>query len=382
MRPTVTTVSDTVVTPELRLDLDVLERNVARMAARAQALGVALRPHLKTHKCVEIARLQREAGARGVTVATFPEARAFARGGFDDILLAFPLDPGKAPEAIAMAREIRRFIAVVDDRGAAEALAAAARAAGLRLAVRLKVDCGYHRAGVDPASPASVELARFLAGAPSLEFDGILSHSGHAYSQPTPDAIAAIAEEERRVMAAFAGTLRAAGVTVKSVSVGSTPSMTFVQSLSGVDEARPGNYVFYDGMQVALGTCGVEDVAVSVVATVVSHQANASHFVIDAGALSLSKDGGPAHVARHLGMGLLLDETGRDVEPGLRLEALSQEHGLVRADAPGRLSGRFRVGDRVRVLPNHSCLAAAHFDAYACVRGGRAAGRWRIDRTR
>jgi D-serine deaminase-like pyridoxal phosphate-dependent protein len=375
-------VLDTAVTPALLLDLDVLERNVARMAARAKGLGVALRPHLKTHKCVEIARLQREAGARGVTVSTFPEARSFARGGFDDILLAVPLDPGKAGEAIEMARAIAAFRAVVDDRGAAEALAAAARAAGLRLHVWLKVDCGYHRAGVDPSKPGSIQLARFLDAAPSLEFDGILSHSGHAYAQETPEGIRRVAEEERAVMAAFAERLRGAGVAVKTVSVGSTPSMTFVESLAGVDEARPGNYVFYDGMQVGLGTCRVEDVAVSVLATVVSHQDGASHFIVDAGALSLSKDGGPAHVAKRLGMGALVREGGRDVEPGLTLDVLSQEHGLVRADSPARLAGRFRVGDRVRVLPNHSCLTVAQFDEYVCVRAGREAGRWAIDRTR
>ena len=205
-------------TPSIVLDVDVLERNVTRMAARAAALGVTLRPHVKTHKCAEIGKLQLERGARGITVATFAEARDFVTAGFTDVTLAFPLDPGKADLAIDLAREIPLFRSTVDDRGAAEALAAAARRAGIRAHVFLKVDCGYHRAGVNPSSPASLGLARFLSDSPSLAFDGLLSHSGHAYAQSSPEGIRRVAEEERAVMVEFAGTLRAAGIEVRRLS--------------------------------------------------------------------------------------------------------------------------------------------------------------------
>jgi D-serine deaminase-like pyridoxal phosphate-dependent protein len=157
--------------------------------------------------------------------------------------------------------------------------------------------------------------------------------------------------------------------------------MTHVARLDGVTEARPGNYAFYDAMQVALSCARVEDVAVTIAASVVSHQEGASHFVVDAGALALSKDQGPAHVARGLGYGSFLSPDG-GVEEGLRIDSLSQEHGIVRAASPDRIAGRFRVGDRVRILPVHSCLAVAHFDEYVLVRKGAEAGRWRIGRGR
>src|SRR5574341_312041 len=204
-----------ITTPALLLHLEVVERNLAWMAGRARELGVALRPHVKTHKCLELGRRQRAHGARGVTVATLVEAETFLAAGFDDVTWAFPLDPTHLPRVRRLA-ERGTLRVVTDDLETARAL----RGSGLH--VWLKVDCGYHRAGVDPASPYGLEAARELGRERGLVFDGILSHSGHAYHTTGKPEAAAVAEEERRVMVWFAELLRKDGIPVRGVSVGST----------------------------------------------------------------------------------------------------------------------------------------------------------------
>ena len=369
-------------TPALLLDLEVLERNVQRMADRVAALGARLRPHIKTHKCIEIGRLQLRRGARGITVATIVEAKDFAAHGFDDITWAVPVPLSRLDEVVELARRIT-FRVVVDSHEALEALAAAARAARISAHTWLKVDCGYHRAGVDPEAVASVELVRRLVDTPGITFDGILTHAGHAYHAKDAAERRRIADAERAVMVAFAERLWALGIPVPDVSVGSTPSITAAESLDGVTEVRPGNYVFYDYMQAAAGVCTVEDVAVSVLATVISHQPGAEHALVDAGALAMSKDLGPRDPAKRRGLGpLLAGIAGATLEPSVDLAAVSQEHGIVAGSSAAAIEGRFRVGGKVRILPNHSCLTAALFDEYHVVRGEEVVDRWKIWRGR
>ncbi len=361
-------------TPALLLHLDVVRRNVKRMAERAKQLGVKLRPHAKTHKCVELGRLQLEHGAHGLTVATTVEAEVFARAGVRDITWAFPVDPSHIARMRRLADATGATVRlVVDDLATAKALA------GSGLHVWLKVDCGYHRAGVDPASPYALEVARELGRERGLTFDGILSHSGHAYRTKTKQEAAQVAEQERSVMVGFAEQLRKEGVPLREISVGSTPAMAAVERLDGVTEARPGNYVFYDRTMVLIGCCAPEDVGVTVLASVVSHQPGAAHFIVDAGALALSKDTGPGHDGQPA-MGAVRGH------PELTIATLSQEHGLIRAESPAAIEGRFTVGEKVEIVPNHSCLTVAHFDEYHVVSGmddgGHVVDRWRVERGR
>jgi len=356
-------------TPALLLYRDAMERNLKHMADRAKRLGVALRPHIKTHKCLELGRRQEAHGARGVTVSTLSEAEAFARGGFTDLTWAFPLDRTHLPRVQRIA-ELTTVRVILDDLETAKAVS------GTGLHVWLKVDCGYHRAGVDPSSRYGLEVARELGAERGITFDGILSHSGHAYRTRNKDEAAQVAEQERQVMAWFAELLRKDGLPVRGVSVGSTPAMAAVKDLTGVTEARPGNYIFYDRTMVLIGCCEPQDVAVSVLATVVSHQPGASHFVVDAGALSLSKDLGPTHLGLEPAFG---DVRGH---PELTVASVSQEHGLIRAAAPAAIEGKYQVGDRIEIIPNHSCLTEAHFDEYVVMDGGRMIDRWHIERGR
>lgn len=355
-------------TPALLLHLDVVERNLSHMAGRARSLGVALRPHAKTHKCMELGRRQLALGAVGLTVATLAEAEAFVAGGITDLTWAFPLDAGQLPRVRRLAEHATLRV-VVDDLATARALA------GSGLHVWLKVDCGYHRAGVDPGSPHALDVARELGAERGITFDGILSHSGHAYRTTSRAEAAAVAEEERRVMAWFAELVRQAGVPVRGVSVGSTPAMAAAADLTGATEARPGNYVFYDRTMVLIGCCEQDAVGVTVLASVVSHQPGAAHVVTNAGALALSKDPGPAHVGPHA-FGAVRGH------PELTVASLSQEHGVVRAPSPAVIERRLRVGERMEIIPNHSCLTVAQFDEYHVVQDGRLVDRWPIARAR
>lgn len=362
-------------TPALLLDREVLEANLARMQAKADALGVALRPHAKTHKSAEVARRQRAHGARGLTVATLSEARYFADAGFDDLTWAFPVVLSRLAEAAELAERATLRL-LVDTPEAIDAL----EATGRPFHVFLEVDSGQHRSGVDPRSRRAGELARRLAEHPRLVFDGLLTHSGHAYRATSAEEAAAVAEEERRTMAELADRLRAEGVPVPVVSVGSTPAMGHVADLSGIDEARPGNYVFYDGTQAAIGSCSPADAALTVLASVVSSQPGGGRAVIDAGALALSKDPGPTHLpgGAPWGMGGVFEDlaayrAGRPSDR-LRVTGLSQEHGVV--------SGELPVGRRLRVLPNHSCLAVPNFSGYWVVEGDEVVDRWPIHQGR
>ncbi len=355
-------------TPALLLHIDVVERNLARMAERARRLGVALRPHAKTHKCPELGKRQMAHGAVGLTVATLAEAEAFIAAGITDLTWAFPIDATHIPHARRLgARATLRV--VTDDLATARALA------GSGLHVWLKVDCGYHRAGVDPASPYALDVARELAREDGLVFDGLLSHSGHAYQTASRPEAARVAETERETMVRCAQRLRVAGLVVRGISVGSTPAMVAAEDLTGVTEARPGNYIFYDRTMVLIGACEPDDVGVSVLASVVSHQPGGDHFVIDAGALALSKDTGPAHLRLAPAFGAVRGH------PALTVASLSQEHGVVRGPADA-LAEQFPVGARIEIVPNHSCLTVAHFDEYHVMRDGRIIDRWRIARGR
>ncbi len=369
-------------TPALLLDLDILDKNLSRMQKKISALGPALRPHIKTHKCVTIAERQRKLGARGITVSTFYEAEEFAKAGFDDITWAFPIPPVYAPRAVKLAGSVTLRV-LVDSPEAIQTLEDECKRAGGSIHVWLKIDCGNHRVGVDPASPQAVELVRRLSKSSLLAFDGILSHSGHAYNGSTRDEILAVANQERDVMVEFAGRMRRQGFQVPGVSIGSTPAMSIVENLDGITEVRPGNYCFYDHTMVALGVCGVENCALTLLASVVSHHHGASHFVVDAGALALSKDQGATHVQPQTGMGTLFEDYGRQrLHKGVVLKSLSQEHGKVVADHPSVIDGKFKVGERVRILENHSCLTVAHFDEYRVVRGNNIVDQWNILRGR
>src|SRR5215212_10139626 len=364
-------------TPSLVLDVGRVRRNAERMSARIRELGASLRPHVKTHKCVEVARIQTEGGTGGITVSTLAEARAFAAHGFRDITYAVPIEPGKFDEAIELSKLCERFALITDDAGIPPLLDDAARRAGVTLDLFMKVDCGYHRCGVEPERPEALEIPRRIADAKNLRFAGILTHAGHSYHARSRAELLAIARRERDLMAEFAARLRSDGVEVPTVSVGSTPTATHYEHLEGVDEARPGNYIFFDAFQATLGRCAFADCALTVLSAVVHRDRARRKVVLDAGAIALSKDRGPVELDSSCGYGRVLDLDGNDT--GARVGPLSQEHGEVLVE-DASLFDNLRVGSRVRVLANHSCLTAAQHAHYHVVEGANVIDRWEIHR--
>ncbi|MFC3675786.1 alanine racemase [Ferrovibrio xuzhouensis] len=353
-------------TPVLILDRARLLANTARMRDRAASLGLSLRPHMKTAKSATVAILA-HAGTKGpVTVSTLVEAAHFAAAGFRDILYAVPVAPQKLDQAAAIMRDTACDLKLITDNIAvAEAIAAAGRRLGVRFRTLIKIDCGLGRTGIAPDSPDLLPLAAALS-APGAELAGVLTHAGHSYHAHSIAEIKAIAEDERLAVVTAAGRLRAAGHACAIVSVGSTPTALHAESYAGVTEMRPGNYMFFDLFQAGVGSCRMEDIAVSVLATVVSHHPGRGHLLLDAGGLALSKDTGANEHSPGTGYGLVCRPGDAVPLPDLAVRDVHQEHGLVgrRDGGAADFLSAHPPGSRLRVLPNHSCMTAAMYDRY------------------
>lgn len=364
-------------TPSLVLDVERVRRNAARMTELAARNSVRLRPHIKTHKCIEVAKIQTVGSSGAVTVSTLAEAMAFAKHGFDDITYAIPIEKGKFADAFEMMRSGVRLKLLTDSLAAMEALLEASANAGLTPSVFVKIDCGTHRVGVEPHTPEAFEIPRFLSDAKHLHFAGILTHAGHSYDVKGHEAILKIARHERDVMVELAERLRNNGIEVPTISVGSTPTMSVIDHLEGIDEIRPGNYIFFDNYQATLGSCSFDDPALTVLAAVIHKDISRNKLVIDAGGIALSKDRGPVDLDPSCGYGRVLDLDGDDT--GMRVTGMSQEHGEIIVDDAATIAP-YNVGDRVRILANHSCLTAAQHDHYNVLENGVIVDRWETHR--
>ena len=356
-------------TPCLLLDEARLQRNIDRMNVRADMFGVKLRPHVKTAKCTQVAR-RIFGGATGpITVSTLREAEYFFADGFDDILYAVSIVPAKVARAAALVRAGARLRFVTDDLANARAVAAAAQQEDAHFEMLVEIDADGHRAGLRPDDGRIVDIARSLQSTPHLRFAGVMTHAGASYDCVGATALRVHARLERDAVVYAAQRLRDAGLACECVSLGSTPTLSFVEDLSGVTEARVGVYVFNDLVQSNLGVCRLEDIALSVLTTVVSHKRDTGRLIVDAGGLALSKDHGTARQAIDYGYGQVCSEDGR-VLPGLRVREVNQEHGLIAADADADSAAMFDalpIGARLRLLPNHACMTAAAYDSYHVV---------------
>lgn len=356
-------------TPCLLLDVDRLKRNIDRFAGIASRHGVMLRPHLKTLKCVEAARLA-VGGGGPITVSTLAEAEHFARAGFRDILYAV----GMAPAKLKRAKSIR------DDLGArllllTDSTRLAASAAGGDFDFLIEVDCGDARGGVPADSPHLIAVAEAIR-AGGNRVAGVLTHAGHSYGTDVPAEVAAIAETERRTAVTAATRLRAAGYEAEIVSVGSTPTVAFGARFEGATELRAGVYMPFDLDQMSRGVCTPDDLALSVLTTVIGHNREARRILVDAGGLALSKDVSAQGFLPRAGYGLVADPTTAARLGDLAIDAVSQEHGKIDVAADADWFDRLPVGAQVRVLPNHACFTAAAYPGYRLLEDGALAGTW------
>jgi D-serine deaminase-like pyridoxal phosphate-dependent protein len=349
-------------TPQLVVDVDRLDGNIRRMAEAVAAAGVDLRPHAKTHKLIEVARRQLAAGARGLTVAKLGEAEVFAAHGIDDLFVAYPLwGPVKWERLCALAERIRIRVAA-DSFAVVEGIAAAAARRGLTIPVRIEVDTGFGRCGVQGPEEARA-LAERIAPLRGVRVVGVMSFAGRAYAADAEAVRAAAIEDAERAVAA-AEAIRAAGMEATEVSVGSTPAARHVAALPGITEIRPGTYVFSDRDQAALGWGTLADCALTAVVTVVSRPTS-TRAVIDAGTKTLTSD--RAHLVE--GWGAVVGE------PAWRIVSLSEEHGVL--EVPPRAGPA--IGQTLEIVPNHACGALNLHDWVAVARDGVVEDWWRVE---
>jgi D-serine deaminase-like pyridoxal phosphate-dependent protein len=351
-------------TPAAIVSLQRMQRNIARMQQQANALGVRFRPHVKTSKCADVVAAQLAAGAAGITVSTLKEADQFFARGVTDILYAV----GMAPHRLAHALDLRQrgcaLQILTDSVEGARAIAEYGRTHGHAFEVLIEIDTDGHRSGIKPGEDVLLEVGRALNEG-GMRLAGVLTHAGSSYELHTPEALADLAEQERAGCVQAAQRLRAAGLPCPIVSVGSTPTALEAGSLEGVTELRAGVYVFFDLVMRNVGVCSVDDIALSVLTTVIGHQADKGWAIVDAGWMAMSRDRGTGKQQRDYGYGQVCTVDGTPIE-GYLLSAANQEHGILSREgaADPDIVARFPAGTRLRILPNHACATGAQFPAY------------------
>jgi D-serine deaminase-like pyridoxal phosphate-dependent protein len=365
---------ETLETPCLVLDANRLEQNIARMRAKIAALGVALRPHVKTAKSIEVTRLAlgNDIAHGKITVSTLMEAEFFFSSGISDILYAVGITPNKLDRVLRLRRAGADLTLILDNVQSAEIVTRKGAAEGERFPVLLEIDSDGHRSGIQPKHPRLLEIARIVHEGNGTVLRGVMTHAGGSYSCDSVQAIRAMAEQERSAVVHCAEQLATAGFPCPTISVGSTPTATFAESLAGVTEVRAGVYMFFDLVMAGLGVCSIADIALSVLTTVLGHQPEKGWILTDAGFMALSRDRGTARQKVDQGYGKVCDVDGNPIE-NLNVLDTNQEHGIIadRSNQSLELS-RYPVGTQFRILPNHACATAAQHSCYYVVHGGRA----------
>jgi D-serine deaminase-like pyridoxal phosphate-dependent protein len=344
---------DRLETPRLLVELDRLDRNIERMAGLTADAGVSLRPHAKTHKLLQVADRQIAAGCAGLTVAKLGEAELFVRHGIDDLFVAYPIWGEEKWRRLGDLAADATIRVGADSYEVFEGVARAASSRGLVVPVRIEVDTGFGRCGVQTTEEAR-SLARRMSGLRGIELVGVMSFAGQMYREPAGSRReAAVADAARLV--AVADDLRSDGFDIREVSIGSTPSAAYIGDMPGVTELRPGTYVFSDRDQAALGWGTLDDCALTILATVVSRP-TPTRAVIDAGTKTLSSD----QASSVSGWGDLRGH------PDWQLVSLSEEHGVLEVPAGGDGPA---IGTTVEIIPNHACGALNLHDEVTAVRG-------------
>jgi D-serine deaminase-like pyridoxal phosphate-dependent protein len=353
-------------TPALVLDRARLEANAARMREKVRSLGVALRPHVKTSKSIDVLNVLADGGSVAITVSTLAEARYFFERKVTDILYAVGIAPVKLPEIADLIRCGCKLRIILDTLEAADGVRAFIDAESVPVEVLIEIDSDGHRAGVSADDPLLIEIGRKLGSG----LAGVMTHAGASYDCRTRAEFEAMAEQERALTVRAAERLRATGLACPIVSVGSTPTLHYARKLNGVTEARAGVYAFGDLVQSELGTCTIEDIAIGVIASVIGHNRKHGRVLVDAGFLALSRDRGTADLPVDWGYGAVCHATTGEIIEGITVSGTNQEHGIITSQAGDIDFDHFPVGSRVKILPNHACATAAAYERYHVIGDG------------
>jgi D-serine deaminase-like pyridoxal phosphate-dependent protein len=362
-------------TPALVLDRDKLDRNLARMREHLTSLRVSLRPHVKTAKSIDVVRRALEvqpgipdAGC-AITVSTLKEAEYFFSNGITDILYAVGIAPNKLAHVADLMRRGANMKILLDSADAADTVAAKGEALGVEFVALIEIDSDGHRSGIKPGDLRLVDIGARLHGKAGSRLAGVMTHAGDSYNCGGIEEIRAMAERERAAVIACAKALNAAALPCDIVSVGSTPTATYAERMDGVTEVRAGVYMFFDLFMTGLGVCGIDDIALSVLTSVIGHQPERNWIITDAGWMAMSRDRGTAKQRVDQGYGVVCDLAGRPIDD-LIVADTNQEHGII-ADRNGKAIdlSRFPVGTLLRILPNHACATAAQHPQYHVIAG-------------
>jgi len=367
-------------TPALILDTERLDANLRRMRARLAGAGrrAVLRPHLKTLKSVEAALHVTGGTDAPITVSTLKEAEVFAAAGYRDILYAVGIAPSKLDRIARLRRTGVDLAIVVDSVAGAQAIADAARSMGERFAVLIEIDSDGHRSGVRPDDAGLIGHIAQSVSAGGAEMRGVMTHAGGSYDARDPASLAQAATGERDAALQAAAILRGAGFAAPVVSIGSTPTALSATDLTDVTEVRAGVFTTFDLVMAGIGVCTIDDIALSVLATVIGHRRDRGWIVVDAGWMAMSRDRGTENQAVDQGYGVVTDLVGIPYLD-LVMASANQEHGIL-ALRPGSAATLplLDLGTRIRILPNHACATAAQHDRYHLIAGSEPAvkGSW------
>ncbi|KAK8791001.1 hypothetical protein WA158_005632 [Blastocystis sp. Blastoise] len=339
-------------TPAFGINIDIFRNNCKRMSDRASKIGLNIRPHVKTHKTVQGAQIQVEdvpEDKKAIVVSTMSEMKYFADGGFQNILLGIPFGIHHIKDLETYSKKIRQLNVLVDDKEHIDFL----RNTNGHYHVFIKIDTGYHRAGISCEKLQQIiNLIQYIQSCPTCEFEGIYSHAGHSYDQESIEDIQQVANTEKECMQTLSKYLKEASFPCPVVSCGSTPACSLYTNWEGITEIHPGNYCCYDRVQCSLGSCKEEDIAVTVITSILAQYPDRNTLLCDAGGIPLSKDKGDlstwASVVNH---------------EELYMGKVSQEHGLLTSTSPIDFK-QYPIGTHLLLHPNHSCMTAAQYPKF------------------
>ncbi|EJL96930.1 putative amino acid aldolase or racemase [Pseudomonas sp. GM102] len=354
-------------TPIAIIDVPRMQRNIQRMQQRMDTLGVRLRPHIKTSKCLPVVKAQIDAGASGVTVSTLKEAEHCFAEGISDIFYAVAIAPGKLVQALTLRRKGCKLSVLTDSVMGAQAIVTFGQKHDERFEVWIEIDCDGHRSGLTVEDNALIDVARVLVEG-GMQLRGVMTHAGSSYELDNLEALQILAEQERFLCVSAAERIRDTGMACPEVSIGSTPTALSALSLEGVTEVRAGVYVFFDLVMHNIGVCQTDELALSVLTTVIGHQHDKGWIITDAGWMAMSRDRGTQRQRQDFGYGQVCTEAGDWIE-GALVTGANQEHGIITLGATksANIVERFPIGSRLRILPNHACATGAQFpDYHAC----------------
>ncbi len=367
--------TNTPLTPYIALDLQKLGNNINEMQEKADKAEVILRPHAKTHKSVSIARMQIKAGAKGLTVAKPDEAITFIKNGISPIMLCYPIiSEEKICTLLTIAdTHAAEILFVLDSLHGFTVLDKVTGQLNKTVKAYMEIDTGLHRCGLLPEDKTLIELARRITSSKHIEFAGITSHAGHSYSAKNREQAQSIAEDERKILLNVKNRLAALKIPTKEICIGSTPTLWTQENFEGLTEIKPGNYVFNDLTQKNIGVVSWDQLALTIVTTVVS--VNDTYMIVDAGSKSLTSDIGAHGTQGTQGYGLAFKQNDDpDDHSGLTVEKLSEEHGWI-----NHKGNPLPIGTTLTIYPNHACPVINLFDEIHIFENGNYTETWPVD---